>query len=185
MDINAVYREVGTYRGAAEICGTTPKTVKRAVLAEAADVAGSVVVHNYDAVRDLVVDRVAKSQGRITAKRLLPIVAAAGYEGSARNFRRLVADVKAAWRVDHHRGRRPGVWAPGDVLAIDWGEIGPLHVEHPPVLRTPALRCYASGRSPLCHLLILRSFVGELSRPRWRSTSRVNACTGSRSWLGI
>jgi hypothetical protein len=32
MDINAAYREVGTYRGAAEICGTTDKTVKRVVL---------------------------------------------------------------------------------------------------------------------------------------------------------
>jgi hypothetical protein len=33
MDINAAYREVGSYRGAADMCGTTPKTVKRAVLA--------------------------------------------------------------------------------------------------------------------------------------------------------
>ncbi len=31
MDMNAAYREVGTYRGAAAICGVTPKTVKRAV----------------------------------------------------------------------------------------------------------------------------------------------------------
>ena len=33
MDMHAAYREVGTYRAAAEICGTTPKTVKRAILA--------------------------------------------------------------------------------------------------------------------------------------------------------
>ena len=25
MDINAAYREVGSYRGAADICGTTPR----------------------------------------------------------------------------------------------------------------------------------------------------------------
>ena len=31
MDIMAAYRLVGTYRGAAEICGTTHKTVKRVV----------------------------------------------------------------------------------------------------------------------------------------------------------
>ena len=86
------------------------------------------MVHNYDGVRAIVAERVARTQGRITAKRLLPIAAAAGYEGSARNFRRLVAEAKAGWRVDHHRGRRPGVWAPGDVLAFDWGEIGPLFV---------------------------------------------------------
>ena len=129
MDINAAYREVGTYRGAADICGTTPKTVKRAVLAAEAIAAGvDPVQHNYDAVRDIVVERVAKTKGRISAKRLIPVARAAGYTGSPRNFRRLVAEVKSAWRSNHHRGRRPGVWAPGDMLVIDWGEIGPLSV---------------------------------------------------------
>ena len=33
MDMRAGYREVGSYRAAAKICGTTPKTVKRSVLA--------------------------------------------------------------------------------------------------------------------------------------------------------
>ena len=32
MDIIAAYLEVGSYRGAAAICGTTHRTVKRAVL---------------------------------------------------------------------------------------------------------------------------------------------------------
>ena len=31
MDVIAAYREVGTYRGAAEICGTTHKTVRRVI----------------------------------------------------------------------------------------------------------------------------------------------------------
>ncbi len=132
MDILSAYREVGTYRAAAEICGTTPKTVKRVVLAdEAATAVGGgelAVAHNYDSVRGVVVERVAKTQGRITAKRLLPVAVAAGYTGSDRNFRRLVADAKAAWRQSNHRGRRPGVWAPGEMLVIDWGEIGPLFV---------------------------------------------------------
>ena len=84
--------------------------------------------HNYDTVRDVVVERVAKTHGKITAKRLLPVAVAAGYTGSDRNFRRLVADVKTSWRTANHRGRRPGVWTPGDMLVIDWGEIGPLFV---------------------------------------------------------
>jgi transposase len=128
MDIISVYREVGSYRGAAEICSTTHKTVKRIV--EAAEAANGPVdvVHNYDHVADLVAQRVAKTKGRITAKRLLPAARAAGYVGSDRNFRRLVADEKRSWRIDHQRGRRPGVWEPGDVLAIDWGVIGSLHV---------------------------------------------------------
>ena len=31
MDMNAAFQEVGSYRAAAAICGTTDKTVKRAV----------------------------------------------------------------------------------------------------------------------------------------------------------
>jgi len=31
MDIISAYQQVGSYRGAAELCGTTHKTVKRVV----------------------------------------------------------------------------------------------------------------------------------------------------------
>jgi len=83
---------------------------------------------NYDAVAGLVAGRVKSSQGRISAKRLLPAGRAAGYGGSPRNFRRLVAAQKQLWRRDHHRGRRPAVWSPGEHLVIDWGSEGGLHV---------------------------------------------------------
>ena len=131
MDILAAYREVGSYRGAAEICGTTHKTVRRVVQRHNAGGAAAQRKdrgHNYDEVRVLVAERVRASQGRISAKRLLPSARAAGYAGSARNFRRLVAKVKAAWRAGHHRGRRPAVWTPGEALVIDWGAEGGLHV---------------------------------------------------------
>lgn len=61
---------------------------------------------------------------------LLPVARAAGYEGSDRNFRRLVADAKRAWRRDQSRssGRRPAVWSPGEHLVIDWGVESGLHV---------------------------------------------------------
>ena len=36
MDIVAAYEQVGTFRGAAALCGTTHKTVKRVVLAASA-----------------------------------------------------------------------------------------------------------------------------------------------------
>jgi len=38
-------------------------------------------VRNYDAVTELVAERVQKSLGRISAKRLLPIARVTGYEG--------------------------------------------------------------------------------------------------------
>jgi transposase len=131
MDIIAAYREVGSYRGAAEMCATTPKTVRRVV--ERHEAGGQRPERkprerNYDRVVELVGSRVQATKGRISAKRLLPAARTAGYAGSARNFRRLVAAEKRAWRADHHRGRRPAVWTPGEMLVIDWGSEGGLHL---------------------------------------------------------
>jgi transposase len=131
MDIIAAYREAGTYRGAASIAGTTHKTVKRVIDRHEAGGGAPPRVprgRNYDGVTALVAGRVGKTQGRISAKRLLPAARAAGYGGSDRNFRRLVAECKQAWRREHHRGRRPAVWSPGEHLVIDWGALAGLHV---------------------------------------------------------
>lgn len=100
----------------------------RATASEESRGSGGVIEHNYDEVAAIIAERVRKTEGKITAKRLMPTVCAARYTGSARNLRRAVADAKAKWRIDHHRGRRPGVWTPGDMLVFDWGEIGPLFV---------------------------------------------------------
>jgi hypothetical protein len=131
MDIISAYRQVGTYRGAAVLSGTTHKTVKRVIARHEAGGGAPERAsrgHNYDAVAELVAGRVKATAGRISAKRLLPAAQAAGYAGSARNFRRLVAECKQAWRGEHHRGRRPAVWSPGEHLVIDWGAEGGLHV---------------------------------------------------------
>lgn len=131
LDIITAYETVGTYRGAADICGTTHKTVKRVVLRHAAGQDRPVKVPrpaNYESVRDLVADGVSTSKGRISAKRLLPRARAAGYTGSPRNFRRLVADEKKAWRAQHGRTHRPATWSPGEHLVIDWGVIAGVHV---------------------------------------------------------
>ena len=131
MDIISAYREVGSYRGAAVVCGTTAKTVKRVIARHEAGGAAPARrqrARNYDAVVALVVERVEKTKGRISAKRVLPAARAAGYGGSARNFRRLVSTQKTVWRTEHHRGRRPAVWSPGEHLVIDWGVLGGLHV---------------------------------------------------------
>jgi hypothetical protein len=131
MDVIAAYREMGSYRGAAVVCGTTHKTVKRIVEGQLAGdprPGRTARGRNYDGVRDLVAAKVAATSGRISAKRLLTTAAAAGYGGSARNFRRLVAAEKQRWRRGHHRGRRPGVWQPGETLIIDWGAERGTHV---------------------------------------------------------
>ena len=131
LDIITACKELGSYRGAADLCGTSHKTVARVVAAFEADGGAGLSkgraerVRNYEDLRELVAAKIAATAARITAKRLLPVARAAGYEGSDRNFRRLVSEAKTAWRGEHarqHGGRRPGVWAPGETLIIDWGE---------------------------------------------------------------
>lgn len=123
MDIVHAYQEVGSYRAAAALCGTTPKTVKRVIARRAAGETGprrATVPRNTDGVTELIAERVRASDGRISAKRLLPVARAAGYGGSARNFRRAVARAKAGWR-GQRRTYRPWVPTPGEYLVIDWG----------------------------------------------------------------
>jgi transposase len=122
VQIVSAYHELGSYRAAAKLCGTTHKTVRRVVERQRA---GGLPPprkerpKNTDGVAELVAERVGATDGRISAKRLLPAARAAGYEGSARNLRRLVAEAKAAHRRNR-RVYRPWVPAPGGHLVIDW-----------------------------------------------------------------
>ena len=80
---------------------------------------------NTDLVEGLIARRIRDTKGRISAKRLLPEARAAGYAGSARNFRRAVARAKACYRRKE-RTYRPWVPSPGQHLVIDRGEEGGL-----------------------------------------------------------
>jgi hypothetical protein len=131
LDIITAYENVGTYRGAAQVCGTTHKTVKRVVERHAwGEVRPGREPRpaNYECVRDLVAEAVRSARGRVSAKRLLPRARAAGYAGSPRNFRRLVAAEKKTFRAERGHPRRPAVWTPGEHLVIDWGVVAGVHV---------------------------------------------------------
>ena len=123
MDIVAAYEQVGTYRGAAALCGTTHKTVKRVIerrqAGEAFEAPRRSISKNTDAVAAVIAEKVRSTDGRISAKRLLPAARAAGYTGSARNFRRAVAEAKRSWRR-RRRVYRPWQPTPGEHLVIDW-----------------------------------------------------------------
>lgn len=120
MEIVNAYELVGSYRGAAALCGTTHKTVKRIMTRRhLAEPMRRDVVRNTAVVEQLIAERVRASDGRISAKRLQPVAEAAGYSGSARNFRRAVAEAKAAWKRQR-RTYRPWVAVPGQHLVIDW-----------------------------------------------------------------
>jgi len=125
MEIVNAYELVGSYRGAAALCGTTAKTVKRVLERRTAGQVGRrpspARVRNTAAVVELIRQKVRASDGRISAKRLLPTARTAGYAGSTRNFRRAVAEAKASWKKQR-RTYRPWVPLPGQYLVIDWVE---------------------------------------------------------------
>jgi transposase len=126
LDIINAYRELGSYRAAAELCGTTHKTVRRIVERQqgAPRPERPRRPRGTDVVSELIAERVERSQGRISAKRLLVAARAAGYEGSDRSFRRAVAEAKAARR--RHRVFRPWLPSPGGFLVVDWAEEKPF-----------------------------------------------------------
>lgn len=128
LDILTAYQELGTYRAAADACGTTHKTVRRVI--ERRDHGSTERPPRpkaTDRVRDLIAARVRATDGRISAKRLLPLARAEGYGASARTFRRAVHEAKEAWGRER-RVYRPWVPVTGEHLVIDWGVIDGLHV---------------------------------------------------------
>jgi transposase len=126
LDIINAYEETGSLRAAAALCGTTHKTVKRVLERRTAGqrpgrrrAPGPGLA---DPFTELIFAKVKATDGRITAKRLLPVVRAAGYTGSARTLRRAVAVQKAAWKRAR-RVYRPWVPEPGGHLLIDYGTV--------------------------------------------------------------
>lgn len=126
MDIVNAYEATGTYRGAAALAGTTHKTVRRVIERQKA---GAVPGRSAaprpratDVVREVIEARVKETDGRISAKRLLPVVQAAGFTGSARSLRRAVHEAKTKWRRQR-RIMRPWVTEPGQHLLIDYGTV--------------------------------------------------------------
>lgn len=126
MDIVNAYEETGGLRAAAALCGTTHKTVRRVLDRRAegqrpgrrrAPAPGLA-----DEFTDLIFGRVKATDGKITAKRLLPLARAAGYAGSARTLRRAVAAQKARWKR-MRRVYRPWTPEPGQHLLIDYGTV--------------------------------------------------------------
>ena len=130
VEIVALYEELGSYRAVAAVVGCDHKTVKRYVelAGELGQLAPTVQrARVTDEYRCLIRERVEQTRGRITARRLLRLIRAAGYDGSERSLRRAVAEEKSALKERHAReGRvfRPWQSGPGEWLLCDWGSAG-------------------------------------------------------------
>jgi len=128
LDILSAYQELGSFRAAAALCGTTHKTVRRVIERRSEpSIERPPRPKSTDALAGLIAERVRATDGRISAKRLMPACRAAGYRGSDRHLRRAVAEAKAAHRQTR-RTYRPWVPVPGEHLVIDWGTEAGLHI---------------------------------------------------------
>ena len=131
LDIITAYQQLGSLRGAAALCGTNHHTVKKVVerVGRGAPLERTprVLRRNTDEVLKALEEKVRATDGRITAKRLLPLARTAGYEGSARNLRRAVHDIKKEWKRKR-RIYRPWLPTPGEYLVIDWTVLAGLHI---------------------------------------------------------
>lgn len=121
MDIVNAYEAVGTYRGAAALCGTTHKTVKRVLeRRQRVEVGRRPARPLKTAVAaELIEQRLKLTDGRISAKHLLPVTQASGYTGSLRTLQRAVKTAKTAWKLTRRR-YRPWLPTPGQYLVFDW-----------------------------------------------------------------
>ena len=112
MEILEGFDLTGSYRDAAELAGCSPNTVIRYVAArEAGELVGRVaprpsVIDAFTAKLEELVDR---SKGKIRADVAHQKIVAMGFSGSERTTRRVVAQLKAAWRAGRRRVHRPWV----------------------------------------------------------------------------
>ena len=82
------------------------------------------VPKNTDSVREVVRAELRVTNGKATAKRMLPMARTAGYPGSDRNFRRLVEGLRKQVRAEIGRyQRRPAVWVPGETVTETVGGV--------------------------------------------------------------
>uniref|UniRef100_UPI003D8A2537 IS21 family transposase n=1 Tax=Gordonia sp. B7-2 TaxID=3420932 RepID=UPI003D8A2537 len=126
MDILNAYDLTGSYRAAAQLCGCSHHTVKRAVEDRAAGLAPAVRRPRLiDDFLPHIEGWVQDTNGKIRADKAHEKLVALGYSGTERTTRRAVAEVKAQWRLGNTRVHRPWITEPGLWLQYDFGD-GPV-----------------------------------------------------------
>ena len=126
MEILNAYDLTGSYRAAADLCGCSHHTVKKAVADRAAGLpAAGRRARLIDDQRQLLEGWVQESRGKIRGDKAHEKLIALGYTGSERTTRRALAEVKAQWRLGKSRVHRPWITEPGLWLQYDFGD-GPI-----------------------------------------------------------
>lgn len=125
MEILEAYDLTGSYRAAAELAGCDHHTVARYVRMRQAGQSPVAREHRarpIDEYLEKIEELVARSGGRVRADVVHQRITAMGFVGGERTTRRVVAQVKEAFRAGQRRVFRPWITEPGLWLQWDWGE---------------------------------------------------------------
>lgn len=126
MEILNAYDLTGSYRAAAELCGCSHHTVKKAVEDRDAGVpATGRRARMIDDWRDVLEGWVTDSKGKIRGDKAHERLLVLGYTGTDRTTRRTLAEIKSQWRLGNTRVHRPWITEPGLWLQYDFGD-GPM-----------------------------------------------------------
>ena len=123
MDMLNAYDLTGSFRAAAELCGCSHHTVKKAV--EDRDAGLPPATRRAKIIDDwleLLEEWVSKSKGKIRGDKAHERLTAMGYAGTDRTTRRALAEVKDQWRLGNTRVHRPWITEPGLWLQYDFGD---------------------------------------------------------------
>src|SRR5215207_7556033 len=125
MEILAAYDLTGSQRSAAELTGCSHHTVAAHVAARDAGRPVGVAVRRprvTDPFLEKIEEWVDASKAKIHADKVHEKLILLGYAGSERSTRRVVAELKGAYRLGHARVHRPWVTEPGMWLQYDFGD---------------------------------------------------------------
>jgi len=126
MKILNAYDLTGSYRAAAELCGCSHHTVKKAVDDRDAGLPPATRrARMIDDWRDVLEGWVVDSKGKIRGDKAHDKLVALGYTGTDRTTRRALAEIKSQWRLGNTRVHRPWITEPGLWLQYDFAD-GPI-----------------------------------------------------------
>ena len=126
MEILNAYDLTGSYRAAAELCGCSHHTVKKAVADRDAGLPPATRrARMIDDWRDVLEGWVADSKGEIRGDKAHEKLVQLGYTGTDRTTRRALAEIKSQWQMGNTRVHRPWITEPGLWLQYDFGD-GPI-----------------------------------------------------------
>ena len=126
MEILNAYDLTGSYRAAAELCGCSHHTVKKAVEDRNAGLSPATRrARMIDDWRDVLEGWVTDSKGKIRGDKAHERLRSLGYTGTDRTTRRALAEIKSQWRLGNTRVHRPWITEPGLWLQYDFAD-GPI-----------------------------------------------------------